>query len=132
MSVLFSPFPKLILTHANSHFLNLFNFSFVLSSRLYCSPLLPPLSPPPSLSSPSLSGSPLTEEAEGGSEQRNIQTLGLVGQLSGDLSPLEPPSPLFPDSPGGGSLTSEVFFNVMRLNSRKREFHLTKQHNNIP
>ncbi|XP_042566383.1 LOW QUALITY PROTEIN: rho GTPase-activating protein 36 [Clupea harengus] len=67
-----------------------------------------------------LSGSPLTEEAEGGSEQRNIQTLGLVGQLSGDLSPLEPPSPLFPDSPGGGSLSSEVFFNVMRLNSRKR------------
>uniref|UniRef100_A0A8C8FUW7 Rho-GAP domain-containing protein n=1 Tax=Oncorhynchus tshawytscha TaxID=74940 RepID=A0A8C8FUW7_ONCTS len=41
-----------------------------------------------------------------------------------NLSPLEPPSPLFnPDGPGDGSLTSEVFFNLEALrhhNNKKR------------
>ncbi|XP_041925498.1 rho GTPase-activating protein 36 isoform X1 [Alosa sapidissima] len=68
-----------------------------------------------------LSGSSLTVESEGGGGQQDVQTLDLVEQMSGDFSPPEPPSPLFPDTAGGGSLTSEVFLNMLRLNtSRKR------------
>ncbi|KAM6949494.1 rho GTPase-activating protein 36 [Aplochiton taeniatus] len=50
-------------------------------------------------------------------------SLDSVGASSGSLSPLEPPSPLFPpDGSGGeGALSSEVFLNVLRLNhNRKR------------
>ncbi|KAL2079661.1 hypothetical protein ACEWY4_025405 [Coilia grayii] len=68
-----------------------------------------------------LSGSSLTVDNDGGGGQQGVQTLELGSQLSGEFSPLEAPSPLFPDTPGGGSLTSEVFLSIMRLNaSRKR------------
>ncbi|KAK5875593.1 hypothetical protein CesoFtcFv8_026661 [Champsocephalus esox] len=66
-----------------------------------------------------LSGSPLEEESESGG-RRDMASL----DSSGSLSPLEPPSPLFPpDGNGGeGSLTSEVFLNVLKLNqNRKRQ-----------
>lgn len=72
------------------------------------------------------SGSHLTVES--GSESTGRRDTGAsldsVGASSGSLSPLEPPSPLFPpDGSGGdGSLTSEVFLNVLKLNqNRKRQ-----------
>ncbi|KAI9524300.1 hypothetical protein NQZ68_017982 [Dissostichus eleginoides] len=67
-----------------------------------------------------LSGSPLEEESESGGRRDTVASL----DSSGSLSPLEPPSPLFPpDGNGGeGSLTSEVFLNVLKLNqNRKRQ-----------
>ncbi|XP_035462704.2 rho GTPase-activating protein 36 isoform X2 [Scophthalmus maximus] len=76
-----------------------------------------------------LSSSHLTAESGGsGSESGGRRDTGAsldsVGASSGSLSPLEPPSPLFPpDGSGGeGSLTSEVFLNVLKLNqNRKRQ-----------
>ncbi|KAM8747783.1 rho GTPase-activating protein 36 isoform 1-T1 [Acanthopagrus schlegelii] len=73
-----------------------------------------------------LSGSHLTVDSvsESGGRRDTGASLDSVGASSGSLSPLEPPSPLFPpDGSGGeGSLTSEVFLNVLKLNqSRKRQ-----------
>ncbi|KAM9718389.1 rho GTPase-activating protein 36 isoform 1-T1 [Menidia menidia] len=73
-----------------------------------------------------LSGSHLTLEgsSESGGRRDTGASLDSVGASSGSLSPLEPPSPLFPpDGSGGeGSLTSEVFLNVLKLNqNRKRQ-----------
>ncbi|XP_031706592.1 rho GTPase-activating protein 36 isoform X1 [Anarrhichthys ocellatus] len=73
-----------------------------------------------------LSGSHLTVESgsESGGRRDTGASLDSVGASSGSLSPLEPPSPLFPpDGNGGdGSLTSEVFLNVLKLNqNRKRQ-----------
>ncbi|XP_029944385.1 rho GTPase-activating protein 36 isoform X2 [Salarias fasciatus] len=73
-----------------------------------------------------LSGSHLTVEGggESGGRRDTGASLDSVGASSGSLSPLEPPSPLFPpDGSGGeGSLTSEVFLNVLKLNqNRKRQ-----------
>ncbi|XP_042257256.1 rho GTPase-activating protein 36 isoform X2 [Thunnus albacares] len=72
-----------------------------------------------------LSGSHLTvDSSETGGRRDTGASLDSVGASSGSLSPLEPPSPLFPpDGNGGeGSLTSEVFLNVLKLNqSRKRQ-----------
>ncbi|CAJ1085832.1 rho GTPase-activating protein 36 isoform X1 [Xyrichtys novacula] len=71
-----------------------------------------------------LSGSHLTMESSsetggggGGGRRDTGASLDSVGASSGSLSPLEPPSPLFPpDGSGGeGSLTSEVFLNVTSL-----------------
>ncbi|XP_041635614.1 rho GTPase-activating protein 36 isoform X2 [Cheilinus undulatus] len=75
-----------------------------------------------------LSGSHLTVESssETGGRRDTGASLDSVGASSGSLSPLEPPSPLFPpDGNGGeGSLTSEVFLNVLKLNqNRKRSEH---------
>lgn len=75
---------------------------------------------------PSYSGSHLTVESssESGGRRDTGASLDSVGASSGSLSPLEPPSPLFPpDGSGGeGSLTSEVFLNVLKLNqNRKRQ-----------
>ncbi|XP_034532385.1 rho GTPase-activating protein 36 isoform X2 [Notolabrus celidotus] len=75
-----------------------------------------------------LSGSHLTVESssETGGRRDTGASLDSVGASSGSLSPLEPPSPLFPpDGNGGeGSLTSEVFLNVLKLNqNRKRQEH---------
>lgn len=72
------------------------------------------------------SGSHLTVDSssESGGRRDTGASLDSVGASSGSLSPLEPPSPLFPpDGSGGeGSLTSEVFLNVLKLNqSRKRQ-----------
>ncbi|XP_029382702.1 rho GTPase-activating protein 36 isoform X1 [Echeneis naucrates] len=73
-----------------------------------------------------LSSSHLTAESggESGGRRDTGASLDSVGASSGSLSPLEPPSPLFPpDGSGGeGSLTSEVFLNVLKLNqNRKRQ-----------
>ncbi|KAM7366517.1 hypothetical protein PAMP_015953 [Pampus punctatissimus] len=73
-----------------------------------------------------LSGSHLTVESssESGGRRDTGVSLDSVGASSGSLSPLEPPSPLFPpDGNGGeGSLTSEIFLNVLKLNqNRKRQ-----------
>ncbi|XP_061566715.1 rho GTPase-activating protein 36 isoform X2 [Cololabis saira] len=74
-----------------------------------------------------LSGSHLTvESSESGGRRDTGASLDSVGASSGSLSPLEPPSPLFPpDGCGGGgegSLTSEIFLNVLKLNqNRKRQ-----------
>ncbi|KAM4611482.1 rho GTPase-activating protein 36 [Polymixia lowei] len=78
-----------------------------------------------------LSGSDLTVErssssssGEPGGRRDTAASLDSVDASSGSLSPLEPPSPLFPpDGNGGeGSLTSEVFLNVLKLNqNRKRQ-----------
>uniref|UniRef100_UPI0037E715A0 rho GTPase-activating protein 36 isoform X1 n=2 Tax=Semicossyphus pulcher TaxID=241346 RepID=UPI0037E715A0 len=68
-----------------------------------------------------LSGSHLTVESssESGGRRDTGVSLDSVGASSGSLSPLEPPSPLFPPD---GSLTSEVFLNVLKLNqNRKRQ-----------
>ncbi|KAM6960107.1 rho GTPase-activating protein 36 isoform 2-T2 [Tautogolabrus adspersus] len=75
-----------------------------------------------------LSGSHLTVESssDAGGRRDTGASLDSVGASSGSLSPLEPPSPLFPpDGNGGeGSLTSEVFLNVLKLNqNRKRQEH---------
>ncbi|XP_038149056.1 rho GTPase-activating protein 36 isoform X2 [Cyprinodon tularosa] len=70
-----------------------------------------------------LSGSHLTVEgsSESGARRDTGASLDSVGASSGSLSPLEPPSPLFPpDGNGGeGSLTSEVFLNVLKLNQNR-------------
>ncbi|XP_056156117.1 rho GTPase-activating protein 36 isoform X2 [Lampris incognitus] len=79
-----------------------------------------------------LSGCHLTMEStssscsssEPGGRRDTGASLDSVGASSGSLSPLEPPSPLFPpDGSGGeGSLTSEVFLNILKLNqNRKRQ-----------
>ncbi|XP_030609586.1 rho GTPase-activating protein 36 isoform X2 [Archocentrus centrarchus] len=73
-----------------------------------------------------LSSSHLTVESssESGGRRDTGASLDSVGASSGSLSPLEPPSPLFPpDGSGGeGNLTSEVFLNVLKLNqNRKRQ-----------
>lgn len=75
---------------------------------------------------PCCSGSHLTLDGSGepGGRRDTGASLDSVGASSGSLSPLEPPSPLFPpDGSGGeGSLTSEVFLNVLKLNqNRKRQ-----------
>ncbi|XP_028330625.1 rho GTPase-activating protein 36 isoform X2 [Gouania willdenowi] len=70
-----------------------------------------------------LSGSHLTVEGSSSSEPSSRRDTGAsldsVGASSGSLSPLEPPSPLFPPE---GSLSSEIFLNVLKLNqNRKRQ-----------
>ncbi|XP_068569321.1 rho GTPase-activating protein 36 isoform X2 [Cebidichthys violaceus] len=73
-----------------------------------------------------LSGSHLTVESSSSSESGGRRDTGAsldsVEASSGSLSPLELPSPLFPpDGNGGeGSLTSEVFLNVLKLNQNRR------------
>ncbi|XP_039997449.1 rho GTPase-activating protein 36 isoform X2 [Xiphias gladius] len=62
--------------------------------------------------------------SESGGRRDTGASLDSVGASSGSLSPLEPPSPLFPpDGSGGeGSLTSEIFINMLKLNqNRKRQ-----------
>ncbi|KAK2862853.1 hypothetical protein Q5P01_002386 [Channa striata] len=73
-----------------------------------------------------LSGSHVRVESssESGGRRDTGASLDSVGASSGSLSPLEPPSPLFPPdgNSGEGSLTSEVFLNVLKLNqNRKRQ-----------
>ncbi|KAM8899040.1 rho GTPase-activating protein 36 isoform 2-T4 [Spinachia spinachia] len=68
-----------------------------------------------------LSGGPVAAEAgrESGGRRHTGASLDSVGASSGSLSPMEPPAPLFPPD---GSLTSEVFLNVLKLNqNRKRQ-----------
>ncbi|KAI4897061.1 hypothetical protein NFI96_011409 [Prochilodus magdalenae] len=67
-----------------------------------------------------LSGSSETVEPDVGARRDTQTSLDSVGQSSEDLSPIEPISPLFGDSPGRGSLSSEVFFNVLRLSTNRK------------
>ncbi|XP_017291566.1 rho GTPase-activating protein 36 [Kryptolebias marmoratus] len=72
-----------------------------------------------------LSGSHLTVEtsSESGGRRDTGASLDSVGASSGSVSPLEPP-PLFPLENRGreGSLSSDVFLNVLKLNqNRKRQ-----------
>ncbi|XP_068443408.1 rho GTPase-activating protein 36 isoform X2 [Clinocottus analis] len=74
-----------------------------------------------------LGGSPVPVEGAGepaGARRDTGVSLDSVGASSGSLSPLAPPSPLFPRGDGeeGGGLTSEVFLHVLKLNqNRKRQ-----------
>lgn len=73
-----------------------------------------------------LSGSSSLSDSESSGRRDTGASLDSVGASSGSLSPLEPPSPLFlPESSSSqGSLTSEVFLNVLKLNqSRRRQQH---------
>lgn len=66
----------------------------------------------------------MESSGETGGRRDTGASLDSVGASSGSLSPLEPPSPLFPPdgSSSEGSLTSEVFLNVLKLNqNRKRQ-----------
>ncbi|XP_036404007.1 rho GTPase-activating protein 36 isoform X2 [Megalops cyprinoides] len=67
-----------------------------------------------------LSGSNVTLEPDAGGRRDTKASLDSAGDSSGDLSPLEAPSPLFPDTPEEGSLSSEVFLNVLRLNQNRK------------
>ncbi|KAJ8416769.1 hypothetical protein AAFF_G00326470 [Aldrovandia affinis] len=67
-----------------------------------------------------LSGSPLTTEADAGGKQDTKASLDSVWHSSGGLSPLEAPTSLFPETQEDGSLSSEVFLNVLRLNQNGR------------
>lgn len=76
------------------------------------------------------------ESSESGGRRDTGASLDSVGASSGSLSPLEPPSPLFPPDGSGSesSLTSEVFLNVLKLNqNRKRQenrYGTPSPHNN--
>ncbi|XP_058480737.1 rho GTPase-activating protein 36 isoform X2 [Solea solea] len=67
-----------------------------------------------------LSSSHLT--ADGSGRRDTGASLDSVGASSGSLSPLEPPSPLFPPDGSGadGSLSSEIFLNVLKLNQNRK------------
>lgn len=67
------------------------------------------------------SSSSLTIETDSGGRRDTQASLDSVGQSSDDLSSLEPLC-LYPETSAIGSLSSEVFFNVLHLNTnRKRE-----------
>ncbi|XP_034020858.1 rho GTPase-activating protein 36 isoform X2 [Thalassophryne amazonica] len=70
------------------------------------------------------SNSHVTAEGSGESGGRRDTGVSLdsVGASSGSLSPLQPPSPLFPPdrNRSEGSLSSEVFLNVLKLNQNRR------------
>ncbi|KAG9341646.1 hypothetical protein JZ751_018709 [Albula glossodonta] len=59
-------------------------------------------------------------EAEAGGRRDTKASLDSVGHSSGDLSPLDAPSPLFPETQEDSSLCSEVFLNVLRLNQNRK------------
>ncbi|XP_067293475.1 rho GTPase-activating protein 36 isoform X2 [Pseudorasbora parva] len=67
-----------------------------------------------------LSGSSLTMEVDSGGRRDTQASLDSVGQSSDDLSSLEPLSPLYPETSTIGSLSSEVFFNVLHLNTNRK------------
>ncbi|XP_067293474.1 rho GTPase-activating protein 36 isoform X1 [Pseudorasbora parva] len=66
------------------------------------------------------SGSSLTMEVDSGGRRDTQASLDSVGQSSDDLSSLEPLSPLYPETSTIGSLSSEVFFNVLHLNTNRK------------
>jgi len=68
------------------------------------------------------SSSSLTIQTDSGGRRDTQASLDSVGQSSDDLSSLEPLCPLYPETSAIGSLSSEVFLNVLHLNTnRKRE-----------
>ncbi|KAJ8338277.1 hypothetical protein SKAU_G00372430 [Synaphobranchus kaupii] len=66
-----------------------------------------------------LSSSHLAPEADAGGRRDNKASMDSAGHSSKGLSSLEAPSPLFPESQEDGSLCSEVFLNVLRLNQNR-------------
>ncbi|XP_066537155.1 rho GTPase-activating protein 36 isoform X2 [Hoplias malabaricus] len=64
--------------------------------------------------------SSVTLEPDVGARRDTQTSLDSVGQSGDDLSPVESISPLFGDSASRGSLSSEVFYNVLRLNSNRK------------
>ncbi|KAK3546173.1 hypothetical protein QTP70_025146, partial [Hemibagrus guttatus] len=67
-----------------------------------------------------LSGSSVTVEPDLGLRRDTQTSLDSVGQSSDDMSPIEPVSPLLTDTAGGSSLSSEVFFNALRVSSNSK------------
>uniref|UniRef100_A0A8C1XXA9 Rho GTPase activating protein 36 n=1 Tax=Cyprinus carpio TaxID=7962 RepID=A0A8C1XXA9_CYPCA len=67
-----------------------------------------------------LSSSSLTMETDSGGRRDTQASLDSVGQSSDDLSSLEPLSPLYPETSSIGSLSSEVFLNVLHLNTKRK------------
>ncbi|KAG7330312.1 hypothetical protein KOW79_006534 [Hemibagrus wyckioides] len=62
----------------------------------------------------------MTVEPELGLRRDTQTSLDSVGQSSDDMSPIEAVSPLFTDTAGGSSLSSEVFFNALRVSTNSK------------
>uniref|UniRef100_A0A673IGB6 Rho GTPase-activating protein 6-like n=1 Tax=Sinocyclocheilus rhinocerous TaxID=307959 RepID=A0A673IGB6_9TELE len=67
-----------------------------------------------------LSSSSLTMETDSGGRRDTQASLDSVGQSSDDLSSLGPLCPLYPETSAIGSLSSEVFLNVLHLNTNRK------------
>ncbi|XP_026123819.1 rho GTPase-activating protein 6-like isoform X2 [Carassius auratus] len=67
-----------------------------------------------------LSSSSLTMETDSGGWRDTQASLDSVGQSSDDLSSLEPLCSLYPETSVIGSLSSEVFLNVLHLNTNRK------------
>ncbi|KAG1928261.1 rho GTPase-activating protein [Pimephales promelas] len=67
-----------------------------------------------------LSSSSLTIQTDSGGRRDTQASLDSVGQSSDDLSSLEPLCPLYPETSAIGSLSSEVFLNVLHLNTNRK------------
>ncbi|XP_073693092.1 rho GTPase-activating protein 36 isoform X1 [Garra rufa] len=67
-----------------------------------------------------LSSSSLTMETDSSGRRDTQASLDSVGQSSDDLSSLEPLCPLYPETSAIGSLSSEVFLNVLHLNTKRK------------
>ncbi|XP_036379040.1 rho GTPase-activating protein 6-like [Megalops cyprinoides] len=67
-----------------------------------------------------LSGSHLTVETEIDERRVTKASLDSVGLSSGEQSPLDSPSPMFPDPPGESSFSSKLFLSVLRLNHNSK------------
>ncbi|TRY54595.1 hypothetical protein DNTS_001592 [Danionella cerebrum] len=67
-----------------------------------------------------LSSCSLTVEADSSGRRDTQTSLDSQGQSSDDLSPQEPPCPLYSESSVIGSLSSEVFLNVLHLNTNRK------------
>ncbi|XP_016372026.1 rho GTPase-activating protein 36 [Sinocyclocheilus rhinocerous] len=66
------------------------------------------------------SSSSLTMETDSGGRRDTQASLDSVGQSSDDLSSLGPLCPLYPETSAIGSLSSEVFLNVLHLNTNRK------------
>ncbi|XP_016336838.1 rho GTPase-activating protein 6-like isoform X1 [Sinocyclocheilus anshuiensis] len=66
------------------------------------------------------SSSSLKMETDSGGRRDTQASLHSVGQSSDDLSSLEPLCPLYPQTSAIGSLSSEVFLNVLHLNTNRK------------
>uniref|UniRef100_A0A671KAK3 Rho GTPase activating protein 36 n=1 Tax=Sinocyclocheilus anshuiensis TaxID=1608454 RepID=A0A671KAK3_9TELE len=67
-----------------------------------------------------LSSSSLKMETDSGGRRDTQASLDSVGQSSDDLSSLEPLCPLYPETSAIGSLSGEVFLNVLHLNTNRK------------
>uniref|UniRef100_A0A8C1GDK3 Rho GTPase activating protein 36 n=1 Tax=Cyprinus carpio TaxID=7962 RepID=A0A8C1GDK3_CYPCA len=67
-----------------------------------------------------LSSSSLTMETDSGGRRDTQASLDSVGLSSDDFSSLEPLCPLYPETSVIGSLSSEVFLNILHLNTNRK------------